>query len=122
MLDTQVSLYKIDFASEQLFITDEVWSEVSETNRPPTQLIMAEKNRIQSKPTLKDSKLVFTLIEVIEHIPKAMHATLLKNIQSLQPDILIVTTPNIEFNKFFNMQPGQLRDADHKFEFNAAEF
>lgn len=80
MLDTQVSLYKIDFASEQLFITDEVWSEVSETNRPPTQLIMAEKNRIQSKPTLKDSKLVFTLIEVIEHIPKAMHATLLKNI------------------------------------------
>lgn len=122
MLDTQVSLYKIDFASEQLFITDDVWSEVSETNRPPTQLIMAEKNRIQSKPTLKDSMLVFTLLEVIEHIPKAMHATLIKNILSLQPDILIVTTPNIEFNKFFNMQPGQLRDADHKFEFNSAEF
>jgi len=76
MLETQVCLFKIDFASDQLFITDDVWSEISETNRPPAQIIMAEKQRLQAKPTIRDSKLVFTLIEVIEHIPKEKHATL----------------------------------------------
>ena len=33
-----------------------------------------------------------------------------------------MTTPNVEFNKFFNMKPGELRDKDHKFEFNPTEF
>lgn len=36
--------------------------------------------------------------------------------------MIIFTTPNREFNKFFKMKPGEMRDADHKFEFNQEEF
>lgn len=36
--------------------------------------------------------------------------------------MIIITTPNREFNKFFNMKAGEFRDLDHKFEFNPEEF
>ena len=35
---------------------------------------------------------------------------------------MVVTTPNREFNQFFNLAPTELRDADHKFEYSAAQF
>jgi hypothetical protein len=62
------------------------------------------------------------MVEVIEHIPVAKLPTLIENIRRLEPDVIIITTPNREFNKFFNMKAGEFRDLDHKFEFNPAEF
>lgn len=62
------------------------------------------------------------MVEVIEHIPQERHPTLIENIRRLQPDVIIITTPNREFNKFFNMKAGEFRDLDHKFEFNPEEF
>lgn len=70
----------------------------------------------------REAKLVFSMVEVIEHIPKERHPILIENITRLQPDLIIITTPNIQFNKFFNMVQGELRDKDHKFEFNPEEF
>lgn len=69
-----------------------------------------------------DSKLVITMVEVIEHIYESKHEALFENIFSLAPDYLIITTPNREFNRFFNMEQGQVRDADHKFEYDRNEF
>jgi hypothetical protein len=62
------------------------------------------------------------MVEMIEHIPMERHPTLIENIRRLEPDVIIFTTPNREFNRFFNMKPGELRDSDHKFEFNPEEF
>ena len=35
--------------------------------------------------------------------------------------MIIVTTPNRDFNKFFNMKTGQFRHWDHQFEYNLEE-
>lgn len=70
----------------------------------------------------RSNMLIFTLVELIEHIPKEKHTTLIENITRLEPDVIILTTPNREFNKFFNMTEGQMRDTDHKFEFDPSEF
>ena len=44
-----------------------------------------------------------TLIEVIEHIEMSSLANLEENIFGvISPKIVIVTTPNYEFNRFFN--------------------
>jgi hypothetical protein len=40
-----------------------------------------------------------------------------------KPRMVVVTTPNREFNaKFESMKPGELRHADHRFEWTRAEF
>lgn len=46
------------------------------------------------------------MVEVIEHIELDQHEKVFKTIfQGLQPEIFIMTTPNIEFNKFFKPIP-----------------
>ena len=70
----------------------------------------------------QESKLVVTLIEVIEHIIEEKHSGLLDNLHQLQPDVIVFTTPNREFNKFFNLEQGKFRHWDHKFEFDTKEF
>jgi len=63
-------------------------------------------------------------VEVIEHmdlprIPAFERALF----QFARPRIVIVTTPNVEFNKKFETLPaGKLRHGDHRFEWTRAEF
>lgn len=40
----------------------------------------------------------------------------------LQPSIVVMSTPNRTFNKFFGHQDWQLRNSDHKYEFTIPEF
>lgn len=56
---------------------------------------------------------VFT--DVLEAIPNAIF-------NEIAPKIAIITTPNAEFNKLFNMKPGEFRHPDHKFEFTREQF
>lgn len=67
---------------------------------------------------------VVTLIEVIEHLYLKDLEELVKHVFGhIQPRLVIVTTPNADFNVLFaTMICGQFRHADHKFEFTRAEF
>ena len=48
-----------------------------------------------------------TCIEIIEHIDEQNHRSLAKTIfDSIKPNYAIITTPNVEFNRHFNMQEG----------------
>jgi hypothetical protein len=40
----------------------------------------------------------------------------------MKPEIVIMTTPNITFNKFFGNKENELRNSDHKFEFTEEQF
>ena len=62
------------------------------------------------------------MLEFIEHIPQLSHAQVMSNVFALEPDLVLVTTPNKEFNKFFNLREDEVRDPDHKFEYNTAQF
>jgi 3' terminal RNA ribose 2'-O-methyltransferase Hen1 len=63
------------------------------------------------------------LMEVIEHI----EPTRLEMLEQVvfghaQPRIVLLTTPNREYNPLFGLLPDQRRHPDHQFEWTRAEF
>src|SRR5690606_7937055 len=64
------------------------------------------------------------LIEVIEHVdPDRLEALERAVFEYMNPEVVVVTTPNREYNvRFENLKPGALRHADHRFEWSRAEF
>ncbi|NDV93902.1 hypothetical protein D0T84_03080 [Dysgonomonas sp. 521] len=61
------------------------------------------------------------LTEVIEHNPREEADILIKKALSYNFNKLIITTPNVEFNQFYNMETA-LRHDDHRFELTRQEF
>jgi 3' terminal RNA ribose 2'-O-methyltransferase Hen1 len=64
------------------------------------------------------------LVEVIEHVdPDRLPSVERVVFEFARPGLVVVTTPNRDYNaKFEGMTPGQLRHADHRFEWTRAEF
>jgi len=78
--------------------------------------------------TYRDDRLkgfdVATLVEVIEHLDADRLPALAEAVFGhARPRLVVVTTPNCEFNTtFVNMAPGAMRHPDHRFEWTRAEF
>lgn len=65
-----------------------------------------------------------TLIEVIEHLDiNRLNALERVLFEFAQPKLIIITTPNIEYNvRFASLPSGKLRHKDHRFEWTRKEF
>lgn len=65
-----------------------------------------------------------TAVEVIEHLdPPRLSAFERVIFGEARPRLLIVTTPNVEFNvRFESLPAGRMRHRDHRFEWTRAEF
>ncbi|MBO0952737.1 3' terminal RNA ribose 2'-O-methyltransferase Hen1 [Fibrella forsythiae] len=64
-----------------------------------------------------------TLIEVIEHVEPERLPNLERVVfEFAQPALVIVTTPNKEYNQKYGMTDDQSRHTDHRFEWSRAEF
>lgn len=65
-----------------------------------------------------------TAVEVIEHLDPPRLAAFERVIfGETKPRLMIVTTPNVEFNvRFESLPAGRLRHRDHRFEWTRAEF
>ena len=65
-----------------------------------------------------------TVVEVIEHLdPPRLAAFERVLFEFARPKLVIVTTPNIEYNVRFETLPaGKLRHKDHRFEWTREEF
>jgi 3' terminal RNA ribose 2'-O-methyltransferase Hen1 len=65
-----------------------------------------------------------TLVEVVEHLDTDRLPALAEAVFGhARPRLVLVTTPNCEFNAtFVNMAPGAMRHPDHRFEWTRAEF
>jgi 3' terminal RNA ribose 2'-O-methyltransferase Hen1 len=63
-------------------------------------------------------------IEVIEHIDATRLAAFERTLfQFAQPQTVVITTPNVEYNvRFANLAAGTMRHRDHRFEWTRAEF
>ncbi|PNY81296.1 3' terminal RNA ribose 2'-O-methyltransferase Hen1 [Deinococcus koreensis] len=101
--------------------------------------IAAERLHLQERPELRervtllhgslaypDSRLrgydAAALVEVIEHLePHRLDAMTQNLFGHARPDVVVVTTPNREYNAVFE-QPQTLRHVDHRFEWTRAEF
>nr|XP_039262642.1 uncharacterized protein LOC120338766 isoform X1 [Styela clava]XP_039262643.1 uncharacterized protein LOC120338766 isoform X1 [Styela clava] len=64
------------------------------------------------------------MIEVIEHLVPDVLAEFPDNIfRNLNPRIIVITTPNADFNVVFNtLRHGEFRHWDHKFEWTRSQF
>jgi 3' terminal RNA ribose 2'-O-methyltransferase Hen1 len=83
---------------------------------------------MQGSLTYRDRRLAgfdaAAVVEVIEHIePSRLTAFETALFATARPRVVVVTTPNIEFNqRFAGMAPGALRHPDHRFEWTRREF
>lgn len=83
---------------------------------------------VQGALTYRDARIegfdAATLVEVIEHIdPERLPSVERVVFEFAKPGLVILTTPNREYNaKFEGMAEGELRHADHRFEWTRAEF
>ncbi|MGG6270385.1 3' terminal RNA ribose 2'-O-methyltransferase Hen1 [Leptolyngbya sp. AN03gr2] len=111
----------MDVSSRSLSIVQE------KLERLPT----AQKHRVQvfqGALTYRDRRFenydAATLIEVIEHLDESRLAALERVVfEFAHPSIVLVTTPNREYNiKFENLAIGKFRHSDHRFEWTRKEF
>src|SRR5207253_1168883 len=93
---------------------------------PPKQ-----KERVklmQGALTYRDKRLAgydaATVVEVIEHLDPPRLASFERVLfEFAKPNVVILTTPNVEYNvKFEDLPAGKLRHKDHRFEWTRAEF
>jgi hypothetical protein len=62
-------------------------------------------------------------VEAIEHFEYGDRIKILDLIKNIfVPKYLYLTTPNIEFNKFYSIEPGSLRRRDHCVEYTKDQF
>jgi 3' terminal RNA ribose 2'-O-methyltransferase Hen1 len=90
---------------------------------------------LQGKLTLLHGSLIYrdariegydiaTVVEVIEHLDQSRLGAFTRVLfEYARPGTIVMTTPNREYNvKFPTLKAGQLRHADHRFEWTRAEF
>jgi 3' terminal RNA ribose 2'-O-methyltransferase Hen1 len=83
---------------------------------------------LQGALTYRDDRLAgydaAALVEVIEHIdPERLSSVERILFECVAPELVVLTTPNRDYNAMFeSMADGQLRHADHRFEWTRAEF
>lgn len=116
MLGVDVSYRSLEIAKDKLKI-----------DRLPTKQ-QQRIELIQGALTYRDKRIegfeAATLVEVIEHLDEPRLASLERVVfEFAKPQLIIVTTPNSEYNiKFPNFEQGQMRHADHRFEWNREQF
>lgn len=63
------------------------------------------------------------MVEVIEHVPPRDLSTVERAVfEHFRPSLLIMTTPNSDYNPLFDLAPGEFRDPDHQFEWGLSRF
>lgn len=63
------------------------------------------------------------MLETIEHVHPGQLSRLERAVfEQMRPKQLFMTTPNKDYNPLFDLQPGELRETDHKFEWSRARF
>lgn len=63
------------------------------------------------------------LVETIEHVDPG-HLSRLEHslFIRLKPGLVVITTPNREYNRVYGMEPGEMRHPEHRFEWDRAKF
>lgn len=97
-------------------------------DRPRTPLDWAKRLRLlHGSLTYRDPRLdgfdAAALVEVVEHVdPERLDALARAIFGGARPRLVVVTTPNVEYNAHFGLPEGKLRHPDHRFEWTRAEF
>ncbi len=116
IVGVDVSHRALEIASERLHLD----------RLPP--MLRGRIRLIHGSLTYRDSRLAgyeaATVVEVIEHLdPPRLSAFERVLFEAARPGLIVLTTPNAEFNvKFKSLPAGGLRHQDHRFEWTRSEF
>jgi SAM-dependent methyltransferase len=82
---------------------------------------------VQTALTYRDQRLAgfdaAVLMEVVEHLdPGRLPALEASVFGAARPALVVVTTPNVEYNPRYDLEPGRLRHHDHRFEWTRTQF
>ncbi|MCP5419011.1 MAG: 3' terminal RNA ribose 2'-O-methyltransferase Hen1 [Gammaproteobacteria bacterium] len=113
----------LDVASRSLTIAESRLKLERLPERQRQRIRLLHGSLLYRDARIQDSD-VATLIEVIEHLEADRLPALERVVfEFARPGCVIVTTPNVEYNgNFQDLQPGQLRHSDHRFEWTRKEF
>ncbi|XP_065206725.1 small RNA 2'-O-methyltransferase-like [Planococcus citri] len=96
-------------------------NKLSNTEREPLKIDIFEGN-VAKKDSRTQNTDVVVAIEVIEHLfEQDLRLFPVTVFEFINPKVVIVTTPNHDFNILFD-NGNKFRDDDHKFEFTKAQF
>jgi small RNA 2'-O-methyltransferase len=63
------------------------------------------------------------MVETLEHVPPEQLSLVERSVFTVaRPRTVVITTPNCEYNRLYGMEEGEMRHADHKFEWSRAKF
>jgi small RNA 2'-O-methyltransferase len=62
------------------------------------------------------------LVETIEHLNPSHLSKLERAVFDLRPGLVVITTPNREYNSLYGMGSGEYRHPDHRFEWDRRRF
>jgi 3' terminal RNA ribose 2'-O-methyltransferase Hen1 len=116
IVGVDVAIRPLEVAAERLHL-----DRLPEAKRKRVRLL-------QGSLTYRDRRLegfdAAAVVEVIEHLdPPRLDAFERVLFGFTRPAVVVVTTPNVEFNvKFEGLAPGSFRHRDHRFEWTRAEF
>ncbi|WP_257386529.1 3' terminal RNA ribose 2'-O-methyltransferase Hen1 [Tahibacter caeni] len=116
ILGVDVSLRALDVAADRLHLD----------RLPPSQ--RERLQLVQGALTYRDRRLegfdAACAVEVIEHMDPPRLPAFERNVfEFARPRLVVVTTPNAEYNaNFADLPAGKLRHPDHRFEWTRAEF
>lgn len=64
-----------------------------------------------------------TMIETIEHVPPEQLSLVERAVfTQMRPRLVVMTTPNREYNQVYGIPDGEMRHPDHRFEWDRARF
>jgi small RNA 2'-O-methyltransferase len=75
-------------------------------------------DRQQHLPTVD----AVALVETIEHLNPSHLSRLERAVFGLHPELVVVTTPNREYNPLYGLAPGEYRHPHHRFEWDRRRF
>ncbi|QFU02771.1 hypothetical protein FIU83_14090 [Halomonas sp. THAF5a] len=76
----------------------------------------------EAHPALADFDAA-AMVETLEHVPPEGLSRVERAVfAGLRPGLLVLTTPNGDYNPLFGLARGEFRDPDHKFEWSRARF
>lgn len=100
----------------------------AERLRPPTCMVDGDRLSLLhgSFTTIGEGLTGFdaaAMVEVIEHIDPARLSSVERTIFAMmRPALVVMTTPNREYNELYGLAEGQLRHPDHRFEWTRSRF
>lgn len=62
------------------------------------------------------------LVEVVEHLDPERLALAMDALFASRPPLVVITTPNRDYNVLYELAPNAMRHPDHRFEWTRAEF